>query len=225
MEEPFQYALVDGKKEKMGNFRVEPPGLFRGRGEHPRMGQLKRRVYPEDVTLNLSADAPVPPCPIPGRHWKQVVHEPFVTWLAFWKDPVNPKSCKYIHLAAESTWKGQSDLQKYEKARELKKYIESIRESYTKAFRSNSRRMQQIGVATYLIDKLALRAGHDKDEDEADTVGCCTLKCENIEPEDDNHLKFDFLGKVRKVKQSSRKSNVPALHECPRGRPLGLGLT
>lgn len=28
----------------------------------------------------------------------------------------------------------------------------------------------------YFIDVLALRAGHEKDEDEADTVGCCTLK-------------------------------------------------
>lgn len=34
----------------------------------------------------------------------------------------------------------------------------------------------QMGVALYFIDKLALRAGHEKDEDEADTVGCCTLK-------------------------------------------------
>ena len=33
-----------------------------------------------------------------------------------------------------------------------------------------------MGVALYFIDKLALRAGHEKDEDEADTVGCCTLK-------------------------------------------------
>ena len=34
----------------------------------------------------------------------------------------------------------------------------------------------QMAVALYFIDKLALRAGHEKDEDEADTVGCCTLK-------------------------------------------------
>jgi hypothetical protein len=33
-----------------------------------------------------------------------------------------------------------------------------------------------MAVALYFIDKLALRAGHEKDEDEADTVGCCTLK-------------------------------------------------
>ena len=33
-----------------------------------------------------------------------------------------------------------------------------------------------MAVALYFLDKLALRAGHEKDEDEADTVGCCTLK-------------------------------------------------
>jgi DNA topoisomerase IB len=33
-----------------------------------------------------------------------------------------------------------------------------------------------MAVAVYFLDKLALRAGHEKDEDEADTVGCCTLK-------------------------------------------------
>jgi hypothetical protein len=33
-----------------------------------------------------------------------------------------------------------------------------------------------MATALYFIDKLALRAGHEKDDDEADTVGCCTLK-------------------------------------------------
>lgn len=37
----------------MGNFRVEPPGLFRGRGEHPKMGMIKRRIYPRDITINI----------------------------------------------------------------------------------------------------------------------------------------------------------------------------
>lgn len=39
--ERYGYCLLDGKKEKIGNFRVEPPGLFRGRGQHPKMGSLK----------------------------------------------------------------------------------------------------------------------------------------------------------------------------------------
>ena len=38
---------------QVGNFRVEPPGLFRGRGEHPRMGKVKQRIYPRDITINI----------------------------------------------------------------------------------------------------------------------------------------------------------------------------
>ena len=38
---------------QVGNFRVEPPGLFRGRGEHPRMGKLKSRIYPRDIVINI----------------------------------------------------------------------------------------------------------------------------------------------------------------------------
>lgn len=44
MEEKYTFCLLDGRKEKVGNFRVEPPGLFRGRGEHPKKGALKVRV-------------------------------------------------------------------------------------------------------------------------------------------------------------------------------------
>lgn len=40
-EEKYTTCLLDGRKEKVGNFRIEPPGLFRGRGEHPRKGSLK----------------------------------------------------------------------------------------------------------------------------------------------------------------------------------------
>lgn len=40
-EERFGYAAIDGRQEKVGNFRIEPPGLFRGRGDHPKTGKLK----------------------------------------------------------------------------------------------------------------------------------------------------------------------------------------
>lgn len=53
----------------------------------------------------------------------------------------------------------------------------------------------QIGVCTYLIDKLALRVGNEKGEDEADTVGCCSLRCEHVRFEVDNKITLDFLGK------------------------------
>jgi DNA topoisomerase-1 len=41
MEAPFATCVLDGRKEKIGNFRVEPPSLFRGRGQHPKKGCLK----------------------------------------------------------------------------------------------------------------------------------------------------------------------------------------
>lgn len=41
LEEQYGYCFLDGRKEKVGNFRIEPPGLFRGRGKHPKTGCLK----------------------------------------------------------------------------------------------------------------------------------------------------------------------------------------
>jgi DNA topoisomerase I len=54
---------------------------------------------------------------------------------------------------------------------------------------------RQRATAVYFIDKLALRAGNEKGEDEADTVGCCSLRCEHVTMELPDQLAFDFLGK------------------------------
>lgn len=42
--------------------------------------------------------------------------------------------------------------------------------------KSNDLKERQLATATYLIDKLALRVGNEKGEDEADTVGIQILK-------------------------------------------------
>lgn len=119
-EKKYTYCLLDGRKEKVGNFRIEPPGLFRGRGDHPKTGKVKSRVLPEQVTLNIGKDAPVPPPP-DGHKWGGVSHDDKVTWLATWKENING-NIKYVMLAADSSLKGQSDYKKFEKARELKVY-------------------------------------------------------------------------------------------------------
>ena len=51
----------------------------------------------------------------------------------------------------------------------------------------------------YLIDKLALRVGNEKNTDEeADTVGCCSLRVEHVKLDaGENQLHLNFLGKVR----------------------------
>lgn len=58
----------------------------------------------------------------------------------------------------------------------MQHHVDAIRDMYKKDWESTDVQRQQMGCALYFIDQLALRAGHEKDEDEADTVGCCTLK-------------------------------------------------
>ena len=187
----YGWALVDGSCEKMANFSVEPPGLFRGRGEQPLTGTLKKRIYAEDITLNIGEDEPVPMCTQPGHSWGEIANNNEGTWLAYYKVR---KHTKYVFLSASSKFKGMSDYKKYEKAKRLKNCIENIRKDYKKLEDKNPEN-RQLGVATYLIDRLALRVGNEKGEDEADTVGCCTLRVEHIKFEDDNYITFDFLAK------------------------------
>ncbi|KAI1106649.1 hypothetical protein F4804DRAFT_300074 [Jackrogersella minutella] len=193
-EAPYMFCKWDGRKEKVGNFRVEPPGLFRGRGEHPKTGKVKRRVLPEQITINIGKDAKAPPPP-DGHKWKAIQHDNKATWLAMWQENING-SYKYVMLGATSAVKGQSDFKKFEKARELKKYIAKIRKDYTQDLKAESMADRQRATAVYLIDKFALRAGNEKDtENEAETVGCCSLKYEHVTLREPNTVIFDFLGK------------------------------
>ena len=192
-EASYVYCIWDGKKQKVGNFRVEPPGLFRGRGEHPKTGKVKSRVQPEQITINIGKAAKVPPPP-EGHKWKEVKHDKTGTWLAMWQENING-NYKYVMLAASSDVKGQSDFKKFEKARELKKHIDRIRKDYRKGLRDELTAERQKATAMYLIDQFALRAGNEKGEDEADTVGCCSLKYENVTLREPTTVIFDFLGK------------------------------
>ncbi|BGP08828.1 DNA topoisomerase 1 [Rhodotorula toruloides] len=193
LEEKFKWCYLDGRKEKVGNFRIEPPGLFRGRGEHPKTGMLKTRVRPEQITINIGKGVEVPPPP-PGHKWHKVVHDNKVTWLATWKENING-NVKYVFLAAGSSLKGQSDLKKFEKARSLKEHVDRIRADYTADLKSKEMATRQRATAIYLIDRFALRAGNEKGEDEADTVGCCSLRFEHVTLTPPNKVTFDFLGK------------------------------
>ncbi|XP_054632914.1 DNA topoisomerase I, mitochondrial isoform X2 [Dunckerocampus dactyliophorus] len=197
--EEYGYCLLDHHRERIGNFKIEPPGLFRGRGEHPKQGMLKKRIQPEDVIINCSKEShiPVPPA---GRRWKEVRHDNSVTWLASWTENIQG-SIKYVMLNANSKLKGEKDWEKYEVARKLKTCVDTIRKQYLEDMRSREMRVRQRAVALYFIDKLALRAGNEKEEGEtADTVGCCSLRVEHItlHKELDGNtcvVEFDFLGK------------------------------
>jgi len=87
LTEKHDGCILDGHKEKIGNFRIEPPGLFCGHGEHPKMGMIKKRINPEDVIINCGRDSVIP-VPPKGHKWKEVRHDRTVSWLASWTENI-----------------------------------------------------------------------------------------------------------------------------------------
>jgi DNA topoisomerase-1 len=182
-------ALVDGIEVDIANWLVEPPGLFMGRGQHPMRGRWKPRVRPQDVTLNLGENAPVP-----EGNWKAIIHDHSSTWLATWIEGLTGKR-KYVWLHDSATLRQENDKAKYDKAKKLA-------EREGKVHREVIRRMMKgdgkVATVAYLILKLAMRVGDEKDPEEADTVGASTLRVEHIEfPEVNGRqiIEFNFLGK------------------------------
>ncbi|GAW81450.1 topoisomerase I [Plasmodium gonderi] len=215
-ELPYTYALVDWIREKISSNKAEPPGLFRGRGEHPKQGLLKKRIFPEDVVINVSKDAPVPRLydDMCGHNWADTYHDNKVTWLAFYKDSINDQ-LKYTFLSAQSKFKGYKDFLKYENARKLKSCVHKIREDYMNKMKNKNILEKQLGTAVYLIDFLALRVGGEKDiDEEADTVGCCSLRVEHVSfshlvPIKNENIKGENIKGERESDNKSNKLPLP----------------
>lgn len=189
----YKIAIVDGKEQPVGNYRIEPPGIFIGRGCNPKLGKLKKRIHPEDVIINIGKSSSVPQPPA-GHKWKKVIHDQTVEWLASWKDDITGKM-KYVWLGSSSELRGKSDQMKFDLAIKLGKRINKIRVANRRNMESNDIKIKQIATALYFIDQLALRIGNEKGEDEADTVGVTSLRIEHVKPIGDNTLILDFLGK------------------------------
>jgi len=188
LKEKFGYALVDDVRTEIANWVVEPPGLFMGRGQHPMRGHWKPRIHEEDITLNLDETAPVPP----GK-WN-IIHAPDNMWIASWTDKLSGK-VKYVWLHDSSSIRQVRDKGKYDKAQNLEKDIKKVESYILKAMRSKDLKERKIATACFLIDRLAMRVGDEKDEDEADTVGASTLRVEHLIFPRPNAVDFDFFGK------------------------------
>jgi len=198
IEEPYKYCVIDGAKQKVGNYKIEPPGIFLGRGEHPKLGMIKKRIEPEDITINLDKTAPIPKINIDknkSKKWGNIIHDDSVIWLATWKDGITDKN-KYIFTSMESIFKSKSDESKFDLARKLKRKANKIREQYENQLISDDNKSRQLATALYFIDHLALRVGGKKDnKEQADTVGVTSLRIEHINLSPPNVVKLDFLAK------------------------------
>jgi len=160
-----------------------------GRGQHPMRGRWKPRVQPKDVTLNLGENAPVP-----EGNWHKVVHDHSSTWLATWMENLTGKR-KYVWLHDSSALRQEYDRAKYDKAKKLAEQEIRVQSEVTRRMMKGGDRTATVA---YLILKLAMRVGDEKDPDEADTVGASTLRVEHIKfPQagGKNMIEFNFLGK------------------------------
>jgi DNA topoisomerase-1 len=186
-------ALIDGTEVEIANWLVEPPGLFMGRGQHPLRGKWKPRIMPQEVTLNLGEDAPVPEGP-----WNKIVHDHSSMWIATWMDKLTGKR-KYVWLHDSSALRQNNDKEKYDKAAKLGRHIDKVQKGIiNRMLRTKDNNQKKIATVCYLIFKLAMRVGDEKDPEEADTVGASTLRVEHIKfPNKDGKqfIEFNFLGK------------------------------
>ncbi|MFW9787824.1 MAG: hypothetical protein ACFFE2_09860 [Candidatus Thorarchaeota archaeon] len=189
--EKYGYAIVDGERMELGNYQTEPSGIFMGRGEHPLRGRWKQGATKKDITLNISSE---------GREnlddeeeWGELVWAPDTMWIAKWTDELTGK-VKYIWLHDSTPIKQEREAAKFDKALRVERRIDDIREHIMEGLRSEKPQRRMVAAACYLIDKLSLRVGDEKDPEEADTVGATTLRVEHLnfnEP----YIIFDFLGK------------------------------
>jgi DNA topoisomerase I len=213
LKERYGYAVVDGKRVEFANYMVEPPGLFMGRGQHPLRGRWKPRIAQKDVVLNLDEKTKLP------GDWKGTVHDHKSMWMAKWIDKLTDKE-KYVWLHESSHIQQSRNKAKYDNAMKVGGKLKRVEDAIERELASKDPKRRQVATVCYLIDKLGMRVGDEKDEDEADTVGASTLRVEHVKI-DSGSVEFDFLGKdsIPWKKSISPPPNVlKNLEEFKRGK-------
>lgn len=191
----YGYALVDNQRLEVANWTAEPSCLFAGRGDHPQRGRWKEGPSQEDITINLSPDAPKP------EGWMgKIMWEPNKMYVAKWVDKLTGK-VKYVWFSDTAFLKQNREKEKFQKAENLGKQIGVVEKHILKNLESKDIMRRKVATVAWLIMAVNMRVGDEKDPDEADTVGAITLRDEHISIEG-NKVTFDFLGKdsVRWVK-------------------------
>jgi DNA topoisomerase-1 len=139
---------------------------------HEDTGRVRRRMYPEDVTLNLSPGARIPPSPIPGHSWGRVVHNRRARWIAKWQDTVTGKQ-NYVHLSVQS-----DAMEKFDVVRRLSEVFQDIVAKNLKTLRTHRREsVRQHAACVAIMCDLGIRVGK---EGSTKIYGAATLLKEHV---------------------------------------------
>ncbi|UCD26805.1 MAG: hypothetical protein JSV75_01395 [Candidatus Bathyarchaeota archaeon] len=187
--EHYGHAWVDGLRIDVANYAVEPSSIFMGRGKHPLRGRWKEGPRQEEIELNLSNDAPKPP-----GNWKRIIWQKSAMWIARWRDKLSGKT-KYVWFSDSSILKQRKDIEKFDKAKEFLQNLGQVQRHILENLDADDVKRRKTATVCFLIDKLKIRVGDEKDPDEADTVGASTLRPEHIRYNGDKTVIFNFVGK------------------------------
>ncbi len=191
LKNTYGYAMLNGEKQPLGMYVIEPPSIFCGRGNHPSHGCFKFRVKPSDVTINHSKHLNPP-----VGEWKVVENKKSMELATYDVRLSNGKTLhKRILFGATSVVKQNSDQKKFEKAIVLLKNWKKVESHIDKNLSSKDEKRKQSAIVSYLIMNLGIRVGDEKDDDLADTVGASSLRKSHIQLQKDNKIFLSFLGK------------------------------
>ncbi len=188
LKEKYGYAVVDGKKVELQNWAVEPAGIFMSKGKNPIRGRWKKAIKRDDIILNLSEK----PKDLEDG-WKDIVWKSDCMWIACWRNPINGKM-KYVWFSPNSSLRQEKERSKWDKAIELEKRIGEVEKHIRKNLAAKDYLRKKVATVVYLIKETGIRVGDERIAGETGTIGCTTLRVENLKVEE-NILVLDFVGK------------------------------
>lgn len=167
-------AKVDGVEVAIQG-GVPPAGIFVGRGAYNTLtGRVRRRMVPEDITLNIGRGAPTPPTPMPGHRWGKIVHDKNADWLAKWRCPVTGK-IKYVRLAPEGRMVRTQE--KFMLVEKLLPQLDRIVATNDKNLAVRDAKVRQLATCVALMLKLGIRLGNASSQN---VFGVSTLQVRHV---------------------------------------------
>lgn len=187
LKEKYGFAYVDGVKQPLGNYIIEPPGIYVGRGNSPLMGLWKYRTEQKDIVLNYVGQNP------PPGDWK-IEHNRNVLYIAYYNIDVGhiTQKRKEIRFGTKSNITAERDKLKFKKSKKLLNKWDEIQNTIL----SDVEKGIEEALIAWLIQYTSIRIGTERDNTESENVvGASTLKVKNIIILSDTSFKLKFIGK------------------------------
>lgn len=209
-------AFIDGEEFPVVRATVDRPGIYVARSkQHPLHGRVRTRVGHQQVTLNLSRGAPVPP---PGT-WEEILHQPMVYWLARWRDPLT-RDYKYMTIRSATLGARASyDALKFRLAARLGERMVEVRTRLRDIVRDARHPSRWVGVCAALIMEFGIRRGGETD---SLAVGATTLRARHVRLRDKRIVRLRFRGKDDVLFDASRTVD-PDLYDALTQRLRAIG--